>query len=229
MKTQQAHSGIRMSPSKLSLFLECPRCFWEEHNTPQPRPSGIFPSILGQLDRLMKDRFDMHRKEAQLPEEISRAIPNSKPFLDLEKLQEWRNWRKGISWTDHQGNTLVGAVDDVLWVNGKLAVMDYKSKGNRADDNYHKFYQHQLDCYAFLLDKCGFDMADTAYLGVYFPVEIKEDVNCLFGSQIIPVKVSVERARKLFENAVNTLNGPSPPSAEDCKYCAFIEFKKNEN
>ncbi|MBM3206912.1 MAG: hypothetical protein FJZ43_04810, partial [Candidatus Staskawiczbacteria bacterium] len=57
---------IKLSPSKLNLFLECHLCFWlSEHGV--HRPSGPFPSLPGGMDRKLKIYFDKYRKEGKLP------------------------------------------------------------------------------------------------------------------------------------------------------------------
>ena len=50
--------NIRLSPSTLNLFLECPRCFWLHINKRIQRPRGIFPSLPGGMDLVIKDYFD---------------------------------------------------------------------------------------------------------------------------------------------------------------------------
>ncbi|GAI53572.1 unnamed protein product, partial [marine sediment metagenome] len=44
---------IRLSPSALNLFLQCPRCFWLEKNKGIKRPRGIFPSLPSGMDSVI--------------------------------------------------------------------------------------------------------------------------------------------------------------------------------
>jgi len=56
---------IKLSPSKLNLFLECSLCFWLNEQGIH-RPSGPFPSLPGGMDRKLKIYFDRYRTEGKL-------------------------------------------------------------------------------------------------------------------------------------------------------------------
>jgi len=102
----------KLSPSKLNLFLECPLCFWLD-NKGIHRPNGPFPSLPGGMDRKLKVYFDKYRKMGKLPPELNGKVVG-KLYDDMAKMDLWRNNRKGLSWTDEDGNTLAGAIDDCL-------------------------------------------------------------------------------------------------------------------
>jgi hypothetical protein len=67
----------------------------------------------------------------KVPPEIFKKIGllEVRPFDDLKKLEQWQDNLKGIGWSDQQGNTLFGALDNVLIINNKLTVLDYKTRG----------------------------------------------------------------------------------------------------
>jgi hypothetical protein len=46
--------AYKLSPSSLSLLKECPRCFWLQFNKGIRRPSTVFPSLPGGMDRILK-------------------------------------------------------------------------------------------------------------------------------------------------------------------------------
>ena len=50
-----------LSPSQLGLFKECPRCFWMGKVKGIGRPRGIFPSLPGGMDNVIKPHFDRYR------------------------------------------------------------------------------------------------------------------------------------------------------------------------
>src|SRR3989338_6659737 len=58
---------IMLSPSALNLFLECARCFWLEKVKKIKRPRGIFPSLPGGMDRIIKTYFDSYRSQVIPP------------------------------------------------------------------------------------------------------------------------------------------------------------------
>ena len=61
---------IKLSPSTINLFLECPRCFWFEKAKGIKRPRGIFPSLPGGMDRVIKESFDGFPAKQTLPSEL---------------------------------------------------------------------------------------------------------------------------------------------------------------
>ncbi|MFH1638386.1 MAG: PD-(D/E)XK nuclease family protein, partial [Candidatus Woesearchaeota archaeon] len=119
------------------------------------------------MDKIIKDNFDAHRKQGTRPVEIEGI--NENLFGELELLNVWRNYRKGLRWKDGEGNTLMGAVDDMLEKEGKLIVLDYKTRGFPLKKDSAKYYQSQLDIYNLLLRKNGYDTEDYAYLLFYHP------------------------------------------------------------
>ena len=62
----------------------------------------------------------------------------------MDLLKVWRSNFKGIRWTDSKGNVLLGAVDEILEKDGKLIVMDFKTRGFALKDDRHTRYQDQL-------------------------------------------------------------------------------------
>jgi len=59
---------LRLSPTTgLSLFKECPRCFWLHFNKNVHRPRGIFPSLPSGMDLVIKNYFDRYRSMGQAP------------------------------------------------------------------------------------------------------------------------------------------------------------------
>ena len=50
--------GYKLSPSALNLFLNCPKCFWLDRNKGKKRPRGIYPSLPGGMDAVIKNYFD---------------------------------------------------------------------------------------------------------------------------------------------------------------------------
>ena len=143
----------KLSPSRLNLMKDCPRCFWLSMHKVWSRPTGIFPSLPSGMDRILKTHFDKFMKKGVLPPELceNQECNGFKLFDDEELLKDWRNNFRGISWIDKEGNKLFGAVDNIL-VNGKkLVVLDYKTRGFPLKDDTAQHYQNQLDFYNFLL------------------------------------------------------------------------------
>ena len=156
----------KLSNSSLNLMKECKRCFWLLHNKGVKRPSSGFPTLPSGMDRILKEHFDKFMEQGKLPPELAEnsECAGLKLFNDKEKLAEWRNNRKGISWSDEEGNVLYGALDNLLVKNDKLIVLDYKTRGYPLKNDTAEKYQDQLDIYNFLLRKNGFK-TEWNYLG----------------------------------------------------------------
>jgi hypothetical protein len=113
-----------LSPSTLTLMKDCPRCFWLDLNKNIKRPAAAFPSLPAGMDRILKIHFDSFRDKNELPPELKKENIDAELFKDATLLEEWRNARKGLRYTDEEGNILKGAVDNVLQRNNKLIVLD---------------------------------------------------------------------------------------------------------
>jgi hypothetical protein len=213
---------IRLSPSQLNLFNECPRCFWLHQNQKVHRPRGIFPSLPGGMDNVIKVYFDRYRERGKLPPEIDGQV-DGELMPDTSVMNKWRNWRTGLNYQDEEtGATLIGALDDCLVHKGKYIPLDYKTRGYDPKEGGEAFYQLQLDTYCLLLEVNDFPHPAYAYLVYYVPKEVSE--NGIVRFEITPKKVATdsENALTTFQNAVAVLHGPMPEPHGTCEYCAWI-------
>ena len=213
---------IKLSPSTLNLFLECPRCFWLHINENIHRPRGIFPSLPGGMDLVIKDYFDKYREKNELPPEIQGKV-KGKLFHNHEILNKWRNWRTGLEYKDENlGVTLFGALDDCLEDNGKYMPLDYKTRGfPPKDGDSERYYGNQLDCYSLLLQENGYPVGDYGYLVYYFPEHVEENGTVIFNVKPIELKIDPNRARKTLKDAMKLLDGPIPAHHSECEYCIW--------
>ena len=74
----------QFSPSSLSLFKDCPRCFWLAFNEKIKRPRTPFPSLPNGMDAVLKDYFDTFIRNQKVPEDISQ-IQDVSLFDDEKK------------------------------------------------------------------------------------------------------------------------------------------------
>ena len=223
---------IKLSPSALSTFKDCPRCFWLEKIKGIKRPRGIFPSLPGGMDGVIKQYFDTHRVAGSIPPEIDGI--DVQLFTDSKKLQKWRNWRScDLTYTDPQtGATLSGALDDLLITSkGTCVPFDYKTRGSAHKEDpkeySRKYYGHQVDSYALMLKDSGYLIADHAYFAYYYPKSVTENGIVSFGIEIVKVELNLEDTKKLFLAAVETLNHPEvePESSPGCEYCNYTNYR----
>lgn len=212
---------FKLSPSSLNLMADCPRCFWLDKHGVWKRPSGAFPQLPNGMDRIIKAHFDKFMRRGELPPEIKdhHHTQGMKLFDNEELLRVWRNNLKGISWTDKEGNTLFGAVDNIFQKGKKLVVLDYKTKGFPIKDETESgnTYQNQLDIYNFLLRKNGYETEDFGFLLFYIPKEVLETGEVIFDTLLARRDTNTKNAEMLFESAIKLLNSECPQ--DGCEWC----------
>ena len=112
---------------------------------------------------------------------------------------------------------------EVLWFSvvkdGKLVVLDYKTRGFPLKEDTHEHYQTQMDLYNFLLRKNGYKTEDYTYLLFYYPKEVLETGEVIFDTKLIKIKTSAENGEKIFKKAVDVINGEEPKPSEGCGFC----------
>jgi len=223
-------NGIKLSPSALHLYEDCPLCFWMHHVKGVKHPSTIFPSLPSGMDKILKAHFDTFRANGRLPPELN-ELSDVRLFDNMELLDVWRNNRKGIIYEDKKtGAILRGAVDDMLENDGKLIVLDFKTRGFPLKEDTHENYQSQLDIYTYLLEKNGFDVENYSYLLFYYPEKVNGDGSVVFHTKLVKMKTEPKNAEKLFKSAVKVLQSEeSPDAAEGCGYCGFIRARESDD
>ena len=213
---------IRLSPTTgLNLFRECPRCFWLHFNKKVKRPRGIFPSLPGGMDLVIKKYFDRYR--GTLPPEIKGKVEGSL-MPDIKLMDKWRNWRSGLEYHDKELDAvLFGALDDCLIDDDRYIPLDYKTRGSAPKYGFsERYYQTQLDAYSLLLSTNDCKTRNFAYLVYYYPTEVRENGLVKFDIKPVKVETNLERAKKTFCDAVELLKGPMPERNNNCEYCCWI-------
>jgi hypothetical protein len=220
---------LKISPSTINLFKDCPRCFYLHLIKNIRRPLGIFPSLPSGMDKILKEHFDRFMEKGQIPPELKEEITGYKLYDNKENLKIWRNNFRGIQHLDKKSNILIrGAVDNILEKNGKLIVLDYKTRGYPLKEDTHEHYITQMDIYNFLLRKNGYKTEDYTYLLFYYPNKVTETGEVIFDTKLIKIETSVKRAEKIINDAIKVLSSEKEPKAsEGCEYCLLRKEKKN--
>jgi len=211
---------LKLSPSSLNLFVDCPRCFWNSFNG-KKRPSGIFPSLPSGIDKILKHYFDYYRKKGIVPPEIEEI--GAKMYVGPE-LKDWQSNFRGIQWEDKKtGVILRGAVDEMLIKDGKLIVLDFKTRGFPLKDDTADHYENQLNTYNFLLKKNNRKVENYGYLLFYHPKQACKGKKCHieFNTDLVKMKADPSKAEKVFRDAVACLNGNIPKANKNCEWCEY--------
>ena len=215
------NSNIFLSPSKLNLFQECPLCFWLQEAKGIHRPRGIFSSLPNGLDLLIKDYFDKYRALNIVPPELEGKV-RGKPMSDQKLLDSWRSWKTGLRYIDEELKAvLFGALDECFTEGNDYIPVDYKTRGFDLKEDSTSYYQTQLDCYSFLLEKNGYHQPNFGYLIYYIPESVGENGLIKFKIEPYQLATQAERGYEIFKSAVKLLNGPQPASHSGCQFCSW--------
>ncbi|MFB6077266.1 MAG: PD-(D/E)XK nuclease family protein [Candidatus Nanohaloarchaea archaeon] len=216
-------ADIRLSPSKINLFMECERCFWLKEKRDVRRPSGPFPSLPSGMDEIIKQHFDRFRGDGEVPPELAAADIDARPHPDEELLAKARKWQVEPWYEDPETGVLVkGAVDDLLVDDdGDIVVLDYKTRGYPPKDEVPGYYARQVNLYNLILRQNGHDTADHGLLLYYYPERVQDDGDVVFETEFHEVTVDLAAAQDLVRDAVGTLHGPEPEPSDDCDFCRY--------
>ena len=222
-----ANGPTRLSFTRLSLYQECPRCFYLEVRRGMKRPQGIFPTIASGLDRVSKNYLDGVRAGRLNPPAVLKSYWRDwKPYPDQAQIDEWRDWRKGLRYRDQKnGVELVGMIDDCLVSRGKTEVLmpiDFKSRGFPPKPNTSTFYELQLDMYALLLRQMNKKVGDRGLLIFLWPESMREGCKELtLRSETVELKTDYRRAENAVAEATRVLRAGMPSSSKNCEFCRW--------
>lgn len=218
-----------LSRSKLELYLDCQRCFYDEVVLGHKRIGTLPLTLNNAVDTLLKAEFDAYRHQGT-PHPLCvanglKAVPFNHPDLG-----RWRHNFTGVRWSDPvTGWSLFGAIDDV-WQTpaGSLLVVDYKATARKDDvtaAQIYDSYKRQVAMYQYLLESEGFIVDSRAYF-VYANgisnVGTFGDV-LKFRTTLLPCDVDRSWVPEEFRAAVSLVTGGTRPAASDnCDWCAYI-------
>ncbi len=135
-------------------------------------------SLNTMTDTLLKKEFDLCREQQQAHRLFGEyGLGNVVPFKHAE-IDKWRDsLHHGLQYQVEGTNIILhGGVDDV-WHDlqtGQVIIVDYKSQASRSkvtekdylSNPYHQSYKVQMDVYAYLMGKMGFDVSKVSYFYV---------------------------------------------------------------
>lgn len=210
---------IFLSPTTLSLFDECKRCFFDQLVLRQKRPRGAYPSLPNGVDAVLKAYTDNYR--GSLPPELKNVMKSTGVlYPEQSAIETFRDWKEGLSATinisvsaptEAMPNRKIthsiqfsGSIDDLLVDDSELhTTIDFKSKQKPpVEGEGERYYQVTMDSYAYLLNKMGMPSSDKAFLWYFWPTEIQlkgklqksiEHVSMSFGHKIVELKVDPQR------------------------------------
>ena len=225
-------SDYQLSASKLNFFREDPQAFWLEHQVGIKRPESIVAQITNGLDRAIKSLYDRHR--GGLPPMLVGQVPGVL-HPDLALVKKWRHWRSGLQSEltvchDPDGRPLadpvtvrlIGALDDVLMIDGAVASLDTKTKGSASTTDGREWYELQGDVYELLFELNTIPRTGKSYWNHVWPVGCDDGTQVAFANRVFVLNASAERARRAIVEAVACLRSPAMPTTMG-KYTTFAD------
>lgn len=233
---------VKLSRSKLELFLGCPRCFWLEMTQGIKRPQPPPYTINNAVDYLLKQEFDTYR-ESGTPHPVMKKYKVDAIPYKHEKINTWRQNFTGVQYQHEPTGFLVyGAIDDV-WINpgGELMVVDYKATGAKQHQIYDS-YKRQIEIYQWLLRHNDFVVSPTGY---FVFARVSKAGGFGMGEALRPgsgqaLRHGSGQAALSFDMFVESYSGDdtwvepalfgaretfdlkkSPTAASDCEYCRY--------
>ncbi len=229
---------FKISRGKFSDYLTCKRCFYLDRVKGFEVPGVPGWTLNETTDLLLKKEFDSCR-EKQVPHRLfyennlDYLVPFSHPDMD-----KWRDaLRHGLMINYKDSNIiLTGGIDDI-WQDTKtkkLIIVDYKSQAKLGgieidqylSDPFHLGYKMQMDFYAYLLKKMGFEVDKTSYFLVCNARRDRQDFRGLFffDEVLVPYKWNVSWIEKNVDAMIELMNQHEIPDPnESCKNCAYAD------
>lgn len=236
---------LKLSRSKIDLFLQCPRCFYFDRKLGISQPSGAPYTLNNTVDALLKREFDQYRDKREIHPFVKENGIDAIPFSHPE-IENWRNNKIGIQHVHSPTNfCLYGAIDDVWQLSsGELVIVDYKAKATDKEitlepkrkkngdivktDRYLISYKKQIEFYQWLFQKNGFQISKTAYF--VFANALKDrtmfDNKLVFEKFLIPYQGDVLWIDQTLLEIRKCLESDKIPDltqeCDICQYCSSI-------
>lgn len=227
---------VKLSRSKIQLYLDCPRCFYLDIVKGVKRPKSLPYTLNNAVDTLLKKEFDRHRAlKTQHPLQRTNGLevfPSDHSMLD-----KWRqSIHHGVIYKDvEKGFHIYGGIDD-LWQNEseEYFVVDYKATAKDTPievlPDYANAYRRQMEIYQWLLRKNGLKVSNTAYF-VYATGDttahgFNNQLN--FTTNLIAYEGDDSWVDGVLEDIYQTIGSNEIPVGNGkCEYCSFIKNSQN--
>lgn len=223
MKIKEKLKKVWLSHSGIEGMYRCKRCFWLQYNKGLRQPEGIVSRLANRFDIILKKYFDIYRQTGELPPMIEGKVEGKLENPFQEKYFYDHSEKYGLT----------GRLDDCLVRDdGKYTPVDHKTSSSDPRDKTEVLsaYQHQLNFYAYLLEKNNKPTSGFGHLIYYYP-EHGEDLH-----KGVPIhvhmqnlKTSPKQAEEEFLKAIEVLESEMPESSSNCPFCSWHEQLKELN
>lgn len=216
----------------LTLPNFCPRCFWIKMHCSNKLPFQIFPGIFSSIDSYTKKVTNTHfARYSQLPSWL-------KELGDLGKPVKVPHYSKFCVLDEKTEVLLSGMPDEILQKeDGSHFIIDYKTaKFTKTQDSLLPMYEVQLNAYAYIGKRQGFDPIWGIALVYMEPQtdltqdeldsKLWEDGFLMgFAGHVLQLKLEAEgKIPPLLEEVRRIYDlGSPPPGNQDCRDCKLLD------
>ena len=226
-------SGKNLGQLALDNF--CPRCFWIKLHTSNKLPYQIFPSIFSSIDSYSKKITNIFfQKYNKVPDWLS----GFGEFIKPVKSPHFTKF--GIT---ENGVHLRGVTDEILLMkDDSYFIIDYKTaKYTKNQDKLMPMYEVQLNAYAYIGERAGFNPVSGIGLVYYEPdTDLKADsideylledgFTMPFKCNLHKVKLNPDMIPALLKKVREIHDRETPPDGlNGCKDCEKLEMIININ
>lgn len=206
---------ISLSNSTLNLYCECKRCFWLQFNEKIVRPRGIFSSLPGGIDSVLKKYFNTYRLKGEMPPLVAGKIEGKLADIPLN-----------LSFVDREHDLqITGKLDDCIQVEGRFYVpLDHKTRGKLPDslEYSQRYYKNQMNTYTLLLKQSGYEVKHIAYIVYYSPNNGELHQGFPFQIAVHRMETDSDFIHRLFIEAKECIEGQIPQPDPECEYCRWL-------
>ena len=216
----------------LALPSFCPRCFWIRRHCQNKLPFQIFPGIFSSIDSYTKKVTNVHfDRYSKLPAWLEELAQMGKPV-------KVPHYSKFTVLDEESDVVLRGAPDEILKKDdGSHIIVDYKTaKYTKAQDSLLPLYQVQLNAYAYIGERQGFDPVSGLAL-VYMEPQtdlaqdqldslVKEEGFLMaFDGHVLEVGLEADKMISPLLKEVRTIHDfeSPPPGKQGCRDCQLLE------
>lgn len=224
-----ADQPFKLSRSKIELFEQCPCCFYLDRKLGFSPPSGPPFTLNNAVDLLWKDEFDKYRALGVAhPIAVANNI-EAIPFQH-EKIDDWRNNRRGLTFVHEATQLLITGAPDEIWITPKneLIVVDVKATSKQSeislDADWQISYKRQMEIYQWLLQNNGFNVSER---GFFIYCNGKRDerstgTNLAFDVTVLPYDGDLAWIEPTLHKIKECLSSEhAPASSSSCKLCQY--------
>lgn len=203
------------------LYHDCPRCFWLDRNKVWNRPFTPIPSVLNQIDGLLRKKWDGQEAQKMHPSLPSGRISTQRRRLKTVPI--------AIEGCQHPV-IFSGEIDCLIEMDkypGYVGIVDWKT----AELTQQKldYYSPQLYTYMELLrhpvnpKDMPKETQFMGFVGVY-PELVGSEIR--FKNTWHEVKLDKDYWMSFIQKAILLLEGPEPPAKGNCIWCKLYDATK---